>query len=84
MKRPTQNTSRRYRNMEFGISFFVTLMPIVFVTSQLKVVEEIGVPGENHRLTPSHWQLSHVPMPGCEKVARNMEGAMETYGPEKY
>ena len=24
-------------------------------------MEETGVPGENHRLTPSHWQLSHIP-----------------------
>ena len=34
--------------------------------SQLKVVEETGVPGENHRLTPRHWQLSHMPRPGFE------------------
>ena len=25
------------------------------------MVEETGVPGEIHRLTPSHWQLSHMP-----------------------
>ena len=25
----------------------------------MKLLEETGVPGENHRLTPSHWQLSH-------------------------
>ena len=24
---------------------------------------EAGVPAENHRLTPSHWQLSHLPRP---------------------
>ena len=33
------------------------------MTSQLYVVEETGVPGENNRLTPSHWQLSHMPSP---------------------
>ena len=27
-------------------------------------MEETKVPGENHRLTPSHWQLSHMPRPG--------------------
>ena len=26
----------------------------------LEVVEQTGVPSENHRLTPSHWQLSTV------------------------
>ena len=36
------------------------------MTSQLQVVEETRVPGENHRLTPSHWQLSHMPRPGFE------------------
>ena len=36
------------------------------MTSQLCVVEETGVPGENHRLTLSHWQLSHKPRPGFE------------------
>ena len=24
-------------------------------------MEETGLPCENHRLTPSHWQLSHMP-----------------------
>ena len=27
----------------------------------MKVVEETGVASENHCLTPSHWQLSHMP-----------------------
>ena len=27
------------------------------------VVEETGVPAENHRLTPSHWQISKMPRP---------------------
>ena len=30
----------------------------LFVTSQLYAVEETGVPGENHRLTPSHCYYS--------------------------
>ena len=30
------------------------------------LVEETGVPDENHRLTPSHWQLSHAPV-GIQK-----------------
>ena len=30
------------------------------MNSQLYVVEETAVPSENHRLTPSHWQLSHM------------------------
>ena len=25
----------------------------------------MGVPGENHPLTPSHWQLSHMPYGRC-------------------
>ena len=32
----------------------------LIVTSQLWVVEETGVPSENHRLTSSHWQLPHI------------------------
>ena len=24
-------------------------------------MEETGEPGENHRLTPNYWQLSHMP-----------------------
>ena len=24
-------------------------------------MQETGVPGENHHLIPSHWQLSHMP-----------------------
>ena len=31
------------------------------MTGQLYLVEETGVPGDNHRLTPSCWQLSHMP-----------------------
>ena len=27
---------------------------------------ETGVPSKKHRLTPSHWQLSHMPLPGLE------------------
>ena len=38
------------------------------VTSQLYVVEEIGEPGENPRLTQSHWQLFHMPFLGFEPV----------------
>ena len=38
------------------------------MTSQLLVVEETRVPGENNRQTPSHWQLSHIPQPGFEPV----------------
>ena len=38
----------------------------LFVTSQSDVVEETIVPGENHCLTQSHWQHSHIPRPGLE------------------
>ena len=31
------------------------------MTSPLLLVEETTVPGENHRLTPNHWLLSHFP-----------------------
>ena len=27
-------------------------------------MEENGVPGQNHRLIPSHWQLSRIPLVG--------------------
>ena len=32
-----------------------------FSSDLCQLVEETGVPGEDHRLTPSHWQLSHMP-----------------------
>ena len=53
-------------NLEFR--FFVTFMPYwgYFVTSQFYAVEETGLPGKDHRLTPSHWQPSHNPMPVFE------------------
>ena len=55
-------SSRHKGGMEFGfVLFFVTFMPIVAKT---------GVPGENHRLTPSHWQLSHMPTPWFEPRQR--------------
>ena len=40
------------------------------MTSKLEVVEELesGVPSENQRLTPSHWQLSHMPRSGFETM----------------
>ena len=31
------------------------------VTSQELLMEETAVPSQNHRLTPSHWQFSHMP-----------------------
>ena len=31
------------------------------MTCQLELVEETRVPGENNRLTQTHWQLSHMP-----------------------
>ena len=34
---------------------------VQFVTIQLYVVEETGVPAENRRLIPGHWQYSHMP-----------------------
>ena len=36
------------------------------MASQLQLVEETGVPGENHRLTTSHWHLFHMPRVGFE------------------
>ena len=30
------------------------------MTSQLQMVEETEVPGENNRPIPNHWQLSHM------------------------
>ena len=38
------------------------------MTSLLQVVEETGIPGKNQHLTPSHWQLSHMPWPGFESI----------------
>ena len=57
---------------QFGILFFVTFMRIVGNSwlASCKVVEETGVPGENHRLTPSHRQLSHMSRPGFEPRQR--------------
>ena len=49
-------------HMEFGKLVFRHICANcgLFVTSQLyKGVEETRVPGENHRLTPSHLQLFH-------------------------
>ena len=50
-------------SMKFGISFFVTLSAILRLSHDYAVVAGGGNrgPGENHRLTPSHWQLSHMP-----------------------
>ena len=36
-----------------------------------KVVEETGVPAGNHRITPSHWWISHMPLPGSQAVWEN-------------
>ena len=43
------------------------------MTSQLEVVEATGVFGENHRLTPSHWQLSHIPRPGSNPGSKKVK-----------
>ena len=47
-----------------GISIFVTFSATLgyVVTRAFWPVEEMGVPSENHRRTPSHWQLSHMPV----------------------
>ena len=34
------------------------------MTNHFKLVEETGVSSENHRETPSHRQLSHMPREG--------------------
>ena len=36
------------------------VVPFSYLKIRRKVVEETRVPGENHSLTPSHWQLSHM------------------------
>ena len=46
---------------------------LCFVTSQLQVVEETGVPDENHRLTLSHRQLFHLPRLGFEPYSYSGE-----------
>ena len=42
-------------NFVFSSLFSALLQPVV-----------IGVPGKNHRISPSHWQLSHTPHPRFE------------------
>ena len=59
--------SHNCSGLDFGILFFVTFSDVV--TSHLYLVVETRVPGENHRLTPSHWQS-----PACEKVTSDMTG----------
>ena len=51
------------KNLELGISIIITFLPYFgkFMTSKLYVVEETGISGKNHRLTPSHWHLSQTP-----------------------
>ena len=51
------------------------------MTSQLLVLEETGVPGENHRLPPSHWQLSHVLRSGFEPGSGEGQRAVNGPGP---
>ena len=45
-----------YMNLDFNFSSLFLPYRGEVVTSQLYLVEETGVPGENHRLTPSHRQ----------------------------
>ena len=44
------------------------------------IVEETGVPSENHCLASSHWQLFHMPRPGSEpsQTTRPSEQALLT------
>ena len=52
--------------LNFEFRFFVTFLPHCdyVVTSQLYLMEEIGVHGENHRQTPSRWKHSNMPQGG--------------------
>ena len=54
------------RNFQFFEFCFSSVYAILGLIHDLpvKVVEETGVPGENHCLTSSPWQLSHIPRPG--------------------
>ena len=48
-------------NLEFCLFSHIHANCGLLVTYQLQVVEETVVSGENHRLNPSLWQLSHMP-----------------------
>ena len=57
-----------FTNLEFRFSSLFLPYRYQVVTSRLQLVEETGVPGENHGLTPSHWQLSHMSWVGFKLV----------------
>ena len=46
--------------VEFGFSIFVTVSAISFA-ARSQAVEGTGGRSENHHLTPSNWQRSHMP-----------------------
>ena len=52
-------TSQHSRNLEFRL-VIVTFSAIIGLNRD-KPVFSSGVPGENHTLISSHWQLSHMP-----------------------
>ena len=52
------------------------------MSSYLKMVTETKVPAENHRLTPSHWQLPNMPVSRFETEVKDNEhsSSLRTFG----
>ena len=67
---PGLGNGRVATRVEFGFSFFVTFSAILRLSHDSQLLEEIGVPSENHRLSPSHWQLlgTHHLMSSCGRL----------------
>ena len=51
-----------------GILIFVTFSAILWIICDWAVVSDEGNGSSHCRLTPSHWQLSHIPVSGLEPV----------------
>ena len=45
-------------------------------------MDETRVPGKNHRLASSHWQLSNMPMPGFDPQAVVKDSLQSVAAPE--
>ena len=52
------------RMQGFGLKIFVVTFSAIFWPNHDKMVEEIGVPKENHLQNLSHWQLCYTPEAG--------------------
>ena len=52
-----------------------------FFCAMLQLVEGIGVPDANHRLTPCHWQLTPLPWLDRYKVVNRLYNQTSIKGP---